>query len=255
MYVLDITAACRVGCVRENNEDMLLVDGMLIRDDAVSLKCDLSLSDRSILALADGMGGHQAGDVASSDVLHNLRFFYGDIPSGLKITDFNEVIYEWLASMNNNIEAKGRVDERFKGMGTTLVALAYYGHEFYWMNCGDSRLYRFRNGHLTQLTTDHSLNNMMGVKSSEHSNIITNCIGGGCTTSYIDIVECSGEIAVGDTLLLCSDGLTDMIADGEIERLLNNGSDALNLCKAAEEYGGFDNVSVILAKVCEKQMQ
>ncbi|MBQ8157743.1 MAG: serine/threonine-protein phosphatase [Prevotella sp.] len=252
MYILDITAASCVGCVRENNEDMLLIDSLLLRNDSTAMKHDLSSSDRFILALADGMGGHQSGEVASSDVLHNLRFFYGDIPAGLKIADFNEVIYEWLKSMNNNLEAKGRVDEHCKGMGTTLVALAFYEDNFYWMNCGDSRLYRLRDGKLTQLTTDHSLNNLMGTDSKDYSNVITNCIGGGCTTSFIDIVECNDDIAVGDTLMLCSDGLTDMIADGEIERLLNNGSDALNLCKAAEEYGGYDNVSVILATVREK---
>ena len=132
-------------------------------------------------------------------------------------------------------------------MGTTLVAIALYEGRFYWMNCGDSRLYRLHEGKLQQLSTDHSLSNLTGEKS--HSHIITNCIGGGCKSSYIDIVECSDQVASGDTFLLCSDGLSDMLDDATIERLLNDGSDANGLCRAAEAAGGFDNVSVALIHV------
>ena len=102
------------------------------------------------------------------------------------------------------IDSKGKVDDRYKGMGTTLVAIAYYDGEFYSLNCGDSRLYRYRNGELKQLSTDHSLSNLRGEK--QHSNIITNCIGGGCTSSYVDIVEMTQDILDEDTYLLCSDG-------------------------------------------------
>lgn len=242
-----ITAASRVGCVRNNNEDMLLVGDQFIRDNEISHTASLSRDDRYLLALADGMGGHNRGEVASSDTLHNLQFFFADLPVGLAIGDFNESMYEWLNSMNNIIDSKGRNDAQYKDMGTTLVALAYYGHEFYWMNCGDSRLYRYHNGVLTQLTTDHSLSNMLGQHA--HSHVITNCIGGGCQTSYIDIVDCTPDVAEGDTFLLCSDGLTDMLSDGDIENMLNSGYTASQLCSAAERAGGFDNVSVILAHI------
>jgi protein phosphatase len=109
------------------------------------------------------------------------------------------------------------------------------------MNCGDSRLYRFRNGELTQLTSDHSLSNMLG--SSHHSNIITNCIGGGCSTSFMDIVKITDDVKIGDVYLLCSDGLTDMLPDHVITKLLTDGADANKLCDAAVEAGGLDNVS------------
>jgi protein phosphatase len=247
MLKCNVTAASRVGCIRDNNEDMILVGDTFIRDDSLSETYEIDPSKRFLMALADGMGGHNSGEVASSDVLHNLQFFYSDIPSGLCAGDFNEVIYEWLTSMNNILEAKGRVEPALKDMGTTLVALALYENNFYWMNCGDSRLYRFRNGKLEQLSIDHSLSNLLGEKG--HSNVITNCIGGGCDNSYIDIVKCTSDVKVGDMFLLCSDGLSDMVSDRMIENLLNDGADASQLCDEAENAGGHDNVSVALITI------
>lgn len=247
MLKCNVTAASRVGCIRDNNEDMILVGDTFIRDDSLSETYEIDPSKRFLMALADGMGGHNSGEVASSDVLHNLQFFYSDIPSGLCACDFNEVIYEWLTSMNNILEAKGRVEPALKDMGTTLVALALYENNFYWMNCGDSRLYRFRNGKLEQLSIDHSLSNLLGEKG--HSNVITNCIGGGCDNSYIDIVKCTSDVKVGDMFLLCSDGLSDMVSDRMIENLLNDGADAYQLCDEAENAGGLDNVSVALITI------
>ena len=244
---LEISAACRIGCVRHDNEDMILVGYQFIRNDEYHTQLELGDKDRFMMAVADGMGGHLSGEVASSDVLHNLQFFYSDIPSGLCAGDFNEVIYEWLTSMNNILEAKGRVEPALKDMGTTLVALALYENNFYWMNCGDSRLYRFRNGKLEQLSIDHSLSNLLGEKG--HSNVITNCIGGGCDNSYIDIVKCTSDVKVGDMFLLCSDGLSDMVSDRMIENLLNDGADASQLCDEAENAGGLDNVSVALITI------
>ena len=149
-------------------------------------------------------------------------------------------------SINMILDSKGKADEQCKGMGTTLVALAYYNGVFYSMNCGDSRLYRLRNEELVQLTTDHSLSNMMG--NAKHSSIITNCIGGGCISSYIDLVQME-DIQDGDAFLLCSDGLTDMMSDHRLNILLTEGADANDLCNAAIVRGGFDNVSACLIKV------
>ena len=244
---LSISAASYVGSVRHNNEDMVLVDSKFIRNNKHWTMVDIADVDRYLVALADGMGGHSSGEVASSDTLHNLQFYFSDLPPKLSVEDFNEAIFEWLESMNHIIDSKGRSDARFEGMGTTLVALAYYNSDFYWMNCGDSRFYRMHGSSLKQMTTDHSLSNLVG--SDEHSNVITNCIGGGCKMSYIDMVQCTADINSGDVLLLCSDGLTDMLTDVEILTLLENGADASKLCKAAEMAGGFDNVSAVVIKV------
>ena len=247
MIQINITAASDVGCVRHNNEDMILVGDQFIRNDKYSTSVELTEKDRYMIALADGMGGHNSGEVASQDVLHNLQFFFSDLPLGLKMGDFNEAIFEWLESINNIIDSKGHSEPRYHNMGTTLVALAYYEDEFYWMNCGDSRLYRYHDGRLSQVTTDHSLNSLMG--TTEHSSIITNCIGGGCKSSYIDMVCCTEDIQHGDIFLLCSDGLSDMVSDHRIEQLLASGKTASDLCDAAIKAGGNDNVSVCLAKI------
>jgi protein phosphatase len=245
--IFNISVDSRVGCVRENNEDMVLVGEHFVRDGKLHVQVDLAEKDRYLIALADGMGGHNSGEVASSDVLHNIQFYYGDIPSGLAPGDLNESFCEWLESMNNTIDAKGRVDLELKNMGTTFVSLAYYEKEFYWLNCGDSRLYRMRDGKLGQVTTDHSLSNMMG--TTAHSNVITNCIGGGCKTSFLDMVQYTENVQPGDVFVLCSDGLNDMISDADIESILLSGKNASALCDAAIEAGGYDNVSVVVIRV------
>lgn len=247
MMNLFVTAASRIGCVRKNNEDMVLVGSSYIRNDSFNTKIELGPEKRTLFAVADGMGGHRGGEVASSDALHNLHFFFNDLPTGLTAGDFNEMMVVWLESINNIVDSKGRADEQFKGMGTTLVGLAYYAGNFFSLNCGDSRLYRLRNGSLQQLTTDHSLNNMLG--SSKHCSIITNCIGGGNKNSFIDIVKMTDEIQLSDIYLLCSDGLSDMLNDQQIEVLLKSGGDADALCQAAIEAGGFDNVSACVIEV------
>ena len=241
MITIHMTAASKVGCVRSQNEDMVLLGSHFVRNDAFSTRVDLTNSDRYIMAVADGMGGHNRGDVASSDALHNLEFYFHDLPTGLSPESIKDKFEDWLVSINNIIDSKGRSDEQYKGMGTTLVGLAFYEGQFYTLNCGDSRLYRFRDGDLTQLTSDHSLSNMLG--SSQHSNVITNCIGGGATSSFIDIVNITDDIKEGEVYMLCSDGLTDMLPDSIIYTLLAEGSDANTLCDAAVAAGGLDNVS------------
>ncbi len=247
MRNLYVTASSWRGCVRSNNEDMILVGSSFIRNDDYKTRIELSDTKRTILAVADGMGGHNSGEVASSDTLHNLQFFFNDIPSGLDETGFREMIDEWLESINNIIDSKGRVDEQYRGMGTTLVGMGYYEGNFFTMNCGDSRLYRMRHGTLSQLTTDHSLNNLLG--SEKHSSVITNCIGGGTKKSFIDLVQITDNVHSGDIYLLCSDGLTDMLQDHKIESLLREGADAGGLCEAAIEAGGLDNVSACVIDV------
>ena len=112
MLKFKVSAASSVGCVRSNNEDMLLVGDSVLRTGELDAELTTAPDNRFIIALADGMGGHNSGEVASNDVLTNLQFFYNDLPQGLQTGDFNEKIYEWLASINNIIDAKGRGDDR-----------------------------------------------------------------------------------------------------------------------------------------------
>ena len=238
MIELHISAASWTGRVRSQNEDMVLVDHQFIREDSCKTQVVLDGEDRFLVAVADGAAAQGKAD---SDTLHNLQYFFYDIPSSLTAGDFNEAIVEWLESINNYIASKGRADEQFKGMGTTLVGLAYYNSNFYSLNCGDSRLYRFHDHQLVQLTTDHSLNKTDA--NQKRSNVITNCIGGGFNSSFIDMVQMTDSVKPDDLFLLCSDGLTDMLPDRMISDLLEKNADASSLCDAAIEAGGNDNVS------------
>lgn len=242
-----LTAASRIGCVRSNNEDMVLAYDKLLRSDVYRTEFMTENLDRFVIALADGMGGHNAGEVASSDTLTNLHFFLNDLPQKLSSGEFNEMMVEWLQSINQIISSKGHANPAMSDMGTTLVGVVYYNKKYYWINCGDSRLYRLRDGHLEQITSDHSLSNIRGEK--KHSNIITNCIGGGCKNSYMDMFEFTDDFLTGDTYMLCSDGLNDMVSDDIIEAKMNAGANANQLCQVAIEAGGFDNVSVCIFNV------
>lgn len=242
-----LTAASRVGNVRSNNEDMVYAYDKFIRSDAYHTEFMTENVDRFVVSLADGMGGHQAGEVASELVLQNLKFYVSDLPRGLSSGEFTEMMYNWHVSVNNTVNARGHSYASQREMGTTLVAVIYYNQKYYWLNCGDSRLYRLRDGKLTQLTTDHSLNTMTG--QAKHSNVLTNCIGAGCKNSYLDLIEFTNDIMSGDTYLLCSDGLNDMLPNDIIERMLVEHSTANALCEAAIEAGGFDNVSACVFDV------
>ncbi len=247
MSRITLTAASRIGCVRSNNEDMVLAFDKLVRSEAYETEFMTENYERYILAIADGMGGHRAGEVASEMVLSNLQFFINDLPKGLTTIELEQYMNEWLLSINNQVNSRGNADESLRDMGTTLVALLYYEGHFITMNCGDSRLYRLRDDHLKQLTTDHSLNTMTG--QTKHSNIITNCIGAGCKRLYLEMEELTDAFQDGDIYLLCSDGLNDMVDDSETEQMLLNNATANRLCEAAIEAGGYDNVSTLVLRV------
>jgi len=249
MSRITLTAASRVGCVRSNNEDMVLAFDKLVRSDAYQTEFQSENFGRFILALADGMGGHRAGEVASELVLSNLQYFIGDLPKGLSAEEVHQHMKEWLLSVNTVVNSRGSADISLRDMGTTLVGVLNYGDHYFWMNCGDSRLYRLRDGRLQQLTTDHSLNNMTG--QQKHSHVITNCIGAGCKHLYLDMEEMTDDFLDGDVYLLCSDGLNDMVPDAEIQRLMLEGSTANGLCEAAIEAGGYDNVSALVFRVSQ----
>ena len=242
-----LTAASRVGCIRSNNEDMVLAYDKLVRSDFYQTEFMTENNEHFVIAVADGMGGHRAGEVASELVLKNLQFYVSDLPRGLSSSELEEKMMEWLMSVNNTVNSRGAAYEDLRDMGTTLVGMLYYAGRYYWMNCGDSRLYQFREGHLKQLTTDHSLNTITGQK--KHSNVITNCIGAGCKNLYLDMLECTADVKPGDVFVLCSDGLNDMVADDIIEGMLCQRTNANQLCEAAVEAGGFDNVSVVVFKI------
>lgn len=242
-----VSASSNIGLLRHNNEDMILVRNKYIRNETYKAEIDMETCDRFVVAVADGMGGYNAGEVASQEVLTSLHFFIGDLPMKLTSQHFMETLIEWLNSINATINTKGQLHPETCNMGTTLVGIVVYEHKFFWINCGDSRLYRLRCGKLTQVTTDHSLSNLLG--ETKHSNVVTNCIGAGCNSSFLDILDFTSDIQHGDTYMLCSDGMSDMVDDTSIEQLLGIDCNADQLIHAALDAGGYDNISVCIMKI------
>ena len=230
------------GKVRQNNEDALLVgDG----------------GDETLFVVADGVGGFEAGEVASSIVIDVLR--------GLGPDDSFEGAIE---EANRRILAAGRGDDKLSGMSTTVVAARFGGTRrepvVEIAHVGDSRAYLFRNGELKPLTEDHSLvaelvrsGDLTRAQAFEHpqKNLITRALG---TEDGVTVDTTVLPVEVGDRFVLCSDGLTDMVREGGMkETLARHPEDPEGavraLLSAALEAGGNDNITVVVIDVKERQ--
>jgi PPM family protein phosphatase len=226
-----VGAATDVGKVRTRNEDSYLVDAPLY-------------------VVADGMGGHRGGDVASRltvETLEAARPEWG--PPGGALMDA-------VRSANRIVYARSAADRELRGMGTTVTALQTAGDAGRIVHVGDSRAYLLRDGALQQLTQDHTLVQQMvdqGQLAAEDAerhqarHIMTRALG---VDAEVDIDELTLDLHAGDRLLLCSDGLSGMLAAEDIRDLLERDADAQHTADAlvalAVERGGDDNVTVIV---------
>lgn len=210
----------------------------------------------NLFMVADGMGGYKAGEFASKctveTVVNEVNF------SSEK--EAVRLLSEAIQKANKKIRNKSTNDENYKGMGTTLVAATFDGDTLCVANVGDSRLYLCSNGLLEQITVDHSLVEEM-VKMGEleradarnhpDKNIITRAIGV-VEQVDIDFFEID-DINSGDIILMCSDGLTNMVDDGEIQAIVSGKGTleekANRLIAAANQNGGRDNIAVVLAEL------
>lgn len=241
MQKISVSASSQTGMVRDHNEDAVLVSHQIVRDNDVKTSAFLTPSDRYVVAVCDGLGGQNAGEVASMDAAEQFAKRVDTLRSELPIEHVHKLMDEWVKDEHAYLVESGRDVESMAGMGTTLVAVLFYEGHICWLNCGDSRLYRFRNGILRQLSTDHSLIQFTHKKEDAH--VIVNCLGGGGSQVYLDFTEITDEVLEGDVLLLCSDGLTDMLSDEEIEKVLQKTTEATVLTTEAVQHGGLDNVS------------
>lgn len=212
----------------------------------------------TLAILADGMGGHRAGDVASQLAVNEL----GNAWNATEITD-SEKATQWLIQhiqkVNDQIHEKGQENAELNGMGTTIVAVALIADQFALANVGDSRAYLLRDHSLIQLTEDHSLVNEL-VKSGQISkeiaanhprrNVLTRSVG---MPSTVEVDVATHYFAESDYLLLCSDGLTNMLADQEIAQIIEESSSLESaveqLIADANNRGGVDNITVLLIKI------
>ena len=232
-----------VGMVRQVNQDYVYVT-----DRPLGIL-------QNLFVVADGMGGHQAGDYASKytvEVLNReLALSEGE--------DIERCLVGAIKTANREIIKEASRDEHLKGMGTTVVAATISNQMMYFANVGDSRLYLINQG-IQQLTKDHSLVEEMvrlgGIKPEEakhhpDKNIITRAVG---AEDKVEPDFFTVELQEGEIVLMCSDGLTNMLEDEEIRMIISGARDlvekAESLVEAANANGGRDNISVILIEPC-----
>ena len=235
---LSIQAVCHKGLVRDNNEDALSIGGFFLRDDTSELTVTTPEEGFFYLLVSDGMGGHERGEEASEFTLEQIQ----ERLSAHEITQerFEDDLRDAVADISRTLNERAYADGQERPMGCTLTGVIWHYGKTYLVNAGDSRTYRFRGGILRQLTTDETERGITGDNNA--SKLLLNCIGGGCKNSYMDIVRMTDDIQPSDIYLLCSDGLSDMLNDQQIEVLLKSGADADALCLAAIEAGGYGSV-------------
>jgi len=239
-----VSAVSDVGCVRTNNEDMILIVDQLIRDS----NCDMTFTPgtkNAWIAVADGMGGHNAGEVASEFVLREIAAFVDTMPANLDEEDLKTVVNALVKDIHSQLNRMGTSEQAANGLGTTFCGLLFYQEGIYSVNIGDSRLYRFRGNLLAQLTHDHSLRNMMNDPSIP-ANQIANSFGGGSERIFMDFENLTDRLFANDLLLLCTDGLNTELNDEEIDNILEQKAGCSELVSQAKSKGGRDNISCIL---------
>lgn len=237
------------GCVRENNEDHIGVFVPLDnqRHDAAAL-----------LIVADGMGGHQGGEVASRLAVEVIRQICAE-SQGLSYSDS---LGQAFAAANSVILERAGENPALLGMGSTATALLLNGQDAWFAHIGDSRLYRQRGGALLQLSEDHSLVSEMvkaGLMTPDQAvrhpsrNIITRALGSDAE-AMPQVTDQPFDVRAGDRFLLCSDGLHDLVSEAEMLEAISGPSPEVAcqaLVELAKERGGKDNISLIVAEVGE----
>lgn len=231
-----------VGNVRKTNEDSYCADPSI-----------------GLFIVADGMGGHAAGEVASQTTVEVIKNGLTDWLT--KYQPSRELFAKAITVANTAVFEMARSKAGMKGMGTTVtgVLLDRSNGRYYVANVGDSRVYRIRGGKIEQLTMDHSLVALqlsMGIitpdeaKRASHRNVITQAIG---TTETVNVDTKVEEVVPDDLILVCSDGLSSLVEDADILNVAVRHKD--NLDHAADELislanfnGGNDNISVILVR-------
>ncbi len=237
------------GLVRKNNED---VWG--------------SLPQHHLYVLADGMGGHQAGEVASRETCLFIMSFLRNAFEKEKIElmssdEVGDLVRLAFIETNHFVNQLSLTHELLRGMGTTLVCLYFHEDSCIIAHVGDSRIYRARNDELKQLTSDHSLVRQLAdsgkksawqVEEASVKNIITRAIG---TEAFVEPTVDVAKVKENDLYLLCSDGLTDLVSSDEINQVLKATltveEKVRSLIAKAKRKGGHDNITCICIEVKE----
>lgn len=248
---IDAACGCNVGKIRKNNEDNFFFDSKCLELDNLGLRNTACFSDSLknglMLAVFDGMGGENYGEVASFTAARQMQ----SITRSLSDYFVSERKYLSKLTMQLNdaivAEKKELCTDR---CGSTMVALYFSSGYVYTCNIGDSRAYRLRDGEFLQLTVDHVEKRPEGERKKAP---LTQHLGIDSEDMQIEPYIAKGKINKGDTYLLCSDGLTDMLTNFEISDIMLQNENPVDcvecLIKAALEHGGRDNITVIVCRI------
>lgn len=267
---VEVAGKSHPGMVRPNNEDHYMVSrryrGRELLATSVPEGVVRTTEDHAYtLAVADGMGGRKFGEVASLLALLTGWELGGDeVKWALRMNnqeaaELREKAEVFFQLLNKKLHEEARENPRMAGMGTTLTLCYTTGHELFVMHAGDSRAYLYREGALRRLTRDHNMAQMLvdcglaepgSPEASRMKHVLTNVVGG--PDEGVDVDVNRFHLADGDVLLLCTDGLNDMVTDKEIAAILSEKPVVGDACPAlielALEHGGKDNVTVVLAR-------
>ncbi len=239
-YEIDSFGMSDIGNVRSNNEDLFEI-----------------VIDKHFFVLADGMGGHNAGEVAASEAIKSITRSVRYAPAFSTPEEVSKYLLNAVEKANNRVWQLSLEDDAFTGMGTTLSCCMIHENHLIYAHVGDSRLYRYRNG-LQQLSRDHSLRAMLLEEQDidpalldqpGFKNVITRALG-----TQAHVMADIGVIPIhsNDLFMLCSDGLTDLVPDSQIATIFSSGQSLKETCQtlisAALEKGGNDNITVLLVK-------
>ncbi len=267
---VDVSARSHPGYHRDHNEDHYLISrlGRTLQTIDTSLHTG-DVPERAeeinyVMIVADGIGGHAAGEVASRMAISALISLALDIPDWIMRVDGDHAreierrSRTRVQEVGAMLVARAESDPTLAGMGTTLTAVRSLGRDLMITHVGDSRAYLFRAGALHRLTRDHTYAQLLvdvgqlapgDVASSPHRHLLTNALGGSITDVHVDTDHM--RLEDGDRVLLCSDGLTDLVDDETITRILGGTTRASEACEGlvqqALDRGGRDNVTVIVA--------
>jgi len=273
MQQIDVESAgvTDIGNVRSDNQDQFLVAdltrSMLVRSGALSAAPGERLFGGSmghLFLVADGMGGHRAGSEASlfavqyfaNAILNSVRWLVRIEPATEGV--FLEELKGILVNAHQALEERAATDKAYTGMGTTLTMAYIAWPRMYVVHAGDTRCYVVRENSMRLLTRDHTVAQDMVQKgqlareeleSSHWSNVLVNALGAGASDVYADIY--TYDLQVGDTLMLCSDGLNKHVSDPKIHEVLTQSESSQAACDAliqlAKQAGGTDNITVVTA--------
>lgn len=244
---ISINAISDVGKVKSNNEDIALIGNDTLRDNKITreIKTDCPMT----MSVADGVGGAEGGEIASELIVTSLLDFVGDLDTSLNVATIEEKLENWAQSANRLLQI--RIEKLGNsGMGTTLTGLLFNGDDVIMFNAGDSRVYRWRDGILRQMTRDHSMRELTG-RTDVPGNIMYNAFGK-LSEFFIDVKNITDQVLQDDIFLICSDGLSDMLPDEMIETSLSANKSAETLVDMAKEAGGKDNITAVVIKIIEK---